>query len=149
MNSLQERLWLPPSRLSSSLLLSSFCCSMSFFFNLKKTLSVKSTCLFFSSFVIHWRVQFPSSFPHVSTSPAVTRFFFLSYVGCVLLQACSRVPCMALEQNLCDVWSEAICWPGECFVCMYRGGSSLAVVTNPVTELFYGQYRAEGEHEGQ
>ena len=67
--------WLPPSRLSSSLLLSAFCCCPSFFFNLKKTLSVESACSFFSSFVVHWWVHFPSSFPHVSTSPAVTRFF--------------------------------------------------------------------------
>ena len=58
------------------LLLSSFCCCLSFFFNLKKTLSVESACLYFSSFVVHWLVHFPSSFPHVSASPAVTRFFF-------------------------------------------------------------------------
>ena len=32
-----------------------------------------------SSFVVHWWVQFPSSFPNVSTSPAVTRFFFTLY----------------------------------------------------------------------
>ena len=51
---------------------------VSFFFNLKKTLSVETACLFFSSFVVHWWVQFPSSFPHVSTSPAVTRFFFIN-----------------------------------------------------------------------
>ena len=35
------------------------------------------------------------------------------------------------------------------FVCVYRGGSAVSLVTNPVTELFYGQFRAEGEHEGQ
>ena len=61
--------------LSSSLLLTSFCCCLSFFFNLKKTLSVENACLFFSSFVVHWWVHFPSSFPHMSTSPAVTCFF--------------------------------------------------------------------------
>ena len=43
----------------------------------KKTLSVKSARLFFSLFAIHWWVHFPSSFPHVSTSPAVTCLFFL------------------------------------------------------------------------
>ena len=38
---------------------------LSLFFNLKKTLSVESTCLFFWSFVVHWWVHFPSSFPQV------------------------------------------------------------------------------------
>ena len=33
-------------------------------------------------------------------------------------------------------------------VCV-QGGSAVSLVTNPVTELFYGQFRAEGEHEGQ
>ena len=41
-----------------------------------KAVSVERTRLFFSSFVVHWWVHFPSSFPHVSTSLAVTRFFF-------------------------------------------------------------------------
>ena len=36
----------------------------------------KRLFVFFSSFVIHWWVHFPSSFPHMSTSPAVTHFFF-------------------------------------------------------------------------
>ena len=64
------------SCLSSSLLLSSFCCCLSFVFYLTKTLSVESACLFFSSFVGHWWVHFPRSFPHVSASPTVNRFFF-------------------------------------------------------------------------
>ena len=51
-------------------------CFLSLFFYLTKTLSVESACLFFSSFFVHWWVHFPSSFPHVPTSPAVTRFFF-------------------------------------------------------------------------
>ena len=45
--------------------LSVFFFCLSFFFNLKKTLSVESACLFFSSFVVHWLVHFPSSFPHL------------------------------------------------------------------------------------
>ena len=52
----------PPSCLSSSLHLSSFCCCLSVFFYLTKTLSVESARLFFSSFVVHWWVRFPSFF---------------------------------------------------------------------------------------
>ena len=33
--------------------------------NLKKTLSVESACLFSSSFVVHWSVHFPGSFPNI------------------------------------------------------------------------------------
>ena len=79
MDSLLKFLWfsLAPS-FSSVLFLRVFLLSIvvfSFFFNPKKALSVESACLFFSSFVVHRWVQFPSSFPHVSTSPTVTRFF--------------------------------------------------------------------------
>ena len=38
-------------------------------------LNVESAGVFVSSFVFLWWVQFPSSFPNLSTSPAVTRFF--------------------------------------------------------------------------
>ena len=57
--------WLPSSRLSSSVRLSSFV--VVFLLYLTKTLSVESACLFFSSFVVVWWVHFPSSFPRVST----------------------------------------------------------------------------------
>ena len=67
-----------PPRLSSSLLLSSFCCCLSFFFYLTKTLSVESAHLYFShrlSSIDEYIFQ-DVFFLHVSTSPAVTRFFF-------------------------------------------------------------------------
>ena len=41
-----------------------------------RRLRVESACVFVSSFVVHWWVQFVSSFPNLSISPAVTRFFF-------------------------------------------------------------------------
>ena len=41
----------------------------------------KRPFVFLSPFVVHWWVHFPSSFPHVSTSPAVTRFFFFAKSG--------------------------------------------------------------------
>ena len=44
----------------------------------------KRSFIFFSSFVVHRRVHFPSSFPHASTSAAVTRFFFET-LSCVHL----------------------------------------------------------------
>ena len=78
-----DPVWLPPSRLSSSPLLSSSC--LSFCFYLSKTPSVESARLYFSHRLSSMGVvvvvvgggvvHFPSSFPHVSTSPAVTRFF--------------------------------------------------------------------------
>ena len=43
-----DSVWLPPSRLSSSLLLSSVSCCLSFFFYLTKTVSLESVCLYFS-----------------------------------------------------------------------------------------------------
>ena len=45
--------WLFPSRLSSSLPLSCFCCCLSFLFYLTKTLSVESVRLFVCLFVFH------------------------------------------------------------------------------------------------
>ena len=46
-----------------------------------RRLNVESASVFVSSFVFLWWVQFPSSFPNLSTSPAVTRFFFEHHVS--------------------------------------------------------------------
>ena len=49
--------------------------------------------LFFSSFVVHWWVSFPSSFPDVSTSPAVSRFFFKTNSKKNLSPTCRPLSC--------------------------------------------------------
>ena len=66
-----------------------FCCCLSFFFNLKKTLSVESACLFFSSFVVHWGVHFPSSFssrvlPHQQLLALSSWKYKTSILSCIV-----------------------------------------------------------------
>ena len=50
---------------NSTVHLSSFCCCFSSLAWRRR--SIKSTCVFVSSFVVHWWVQFPRSFPNSST----------------------------------------------------------------------------------